>query len=87
MLEVEELWVGKHTRQFFHLGTTTTNRVEGAHANIKKSLSSSGTLVNAIKEIDRHIRSQVHLPSSVIHEPLIQMSTNMILRKKFQALL
>lgn len=48
MLKKQEKRVGAYTKELLHFGTITTQRVEGAHAVIKNTLNSSGSLGNAL---------------------------------------
>ena len=59
-LKVREKWVGRDIACIKHFGNNSTNRVEGAHANLKNSIqSSSGNLFSVFEQIDEHYRLKV----------------------------
>lgn len=60
MLKKQEKRVGAYTKELLHFGTITTQRVEGAHAVIKDTLNSSGSLNNALARTNTCIRHQVY---------------------------
>jgi hypothetical protein len=48
-----------HTAKLLHLGCTTTQRVEGAHANIKKALRNVVSIPVAMQILDPWLQQQV----------------------------
>lgn len=60
MLKKQKKRVGAYTKELLHFGTITTQRVEGAHAVIKNTLNSSGSLGNALARNNTCIRHQVY---------------------------
>jgi hypothetical protein len=45
-------WVGYYTRKVLHFGCLTTQRAEGAHAEMKKVLKCAGRLDKAVEALD-----------------------------------
>jgi hypothetical protein len=60
-LTMKEKWVGAYTNLLPHLGNTSTNRVEGAHAALKSILlHSGGGIDTAFDSIDKWYRKMVN---------------------------
>ncbi|KAL1933201.1 hypothetical protein VTP01DRAFT_7291 [Rhizomucor pusillus] len=90
MLIKKEQWVGAYTSRLLHVGTTTTSRVECAHAAIKDNLTSLGTISNAMESIDRYIRFKAEFGEvpPVSHEKPIDVKQKMqSLSTRIEALL
>ena len=59
-LKIREKWVGRDIAYIKHFGNNSTNRVEGAHANLKNPIQSSrGNLLSVFEQIDEHYRLKV----------------------------
>lgn len=59
---MKEKWVGYYTAKVKHYGTTTTNRVEGIHADVKRALLSTTTkLALTFEQIDKYYKQKVLL--------------------------
>lgn len=67
-LEFREKWVGRDIAYVTHFGNNSTNRVEGAHANLKKAIqTSSGNLYSVFEQIDEHYRLKVSINNLISH--------------------
>ncbi|CAG8853211.1 32954_t:CDS:1, partial [Gigaspora margarita] len=53
MLKVKEKWVGVYTSKIMHLGSTTTQRIKGAHSAMKHAIETSGSLTKSFNLLDR----------------------------------
>ncbi|CAG8809284.1 19847_t:CDS:2, partial [Cetraspora pellucida] len=75
-LPLKEKFVAAWTNLYFHLGTTVTSRVEGAHSTFKAYLQvSTGDLYwvvsNQKKEFDAMVASErIHIPLFALNNPL-----------------
>ncbi|CAG8524905.1 8270_t:CDS:2 [Cetraspora pellucida] len=49
-------WVGVYTSRIMHLGSTTTQCVEGAHSAMKHTIESLGSLTKSFNSLDRWLR-------------------------------
>ena len=60
-LKACEKWVARDIASIKHFGNNSTNRVEGARANLKNSIqSSSSNLFSVFEQVDEHYRLKVY---------------------------
>ncbi|KAG2203128.1 hypothetical protein INT47_004935, partial [Mucor saturninus] len=59
MMVKKQFWVGYYVNNLMHMGNRTSNRVESAHVNIKRSNNaSSGSMAVVIEKIDLWIKKR-----------------------------
>lgn len=62
MDELKTRWVGMYVNKLAHMGSRSTNRVEGAHATLKSILrNAGGNLCTAFKSIDKWYLGMVRI--------------------------
>jgi hypothetical protein len=64
-LKKEDKLVGKHVGKLLHLANTTTNRVEGMHADIKRNLKASSFAIS-FSVIDKWYREKTDWNSIIL---------------------
>ena len=59
--KLEGRWAGTFIARLPHLGNTSTNRVEGARADLKKNLKTSSSFYLAFKTLDQFYNIKVYI--------------------------